>query len=49
MASIGSSTLVVEGVSMSVTQRNEYLALIQRNGGNVDALIAALQQRLDQP
>lgn len=41
--------LVVEGVSMSVTQRNEYLALIQRNGGNVDALIAALQQRLDQP
>jgi phospholipid transport system substrate-binding protein len=41
--------LVVEGVSMSVTQRNEYLALIQRNGGNVDALIAALQQRLDKP
>jgi phospholipid transport system substrate-binding protein len=41
--------LVVEGVSMSVTQRNEYLALIQRNGGNFDALIAALQQRLDKP
>ncbi|MFN8820035.1 MAG: ABC transporter substrate-binding protein, partial [Holosporaceae bacterium] len=41
--------LGLEGVSLSVTQRNEYLALIQRNGGNVDALIAALQQRLDQP
>lgn len=41
--------LVVEGVSMSVTQRNEYLALIQRNGGSLDALIAELQQRLDRP
>ncbi|MBM3602885.1 MAG: hypothetical protein FJX22_03800, partial [Alphaproteobacteria bacterium] len=41
--------LVVEGVSMSVTQRNEYLAMIQRNGGNIDALITALQQRLNQP
>jgi phospholipid transport system substrate-binding protein len=41
--------LVVEGVSMSVTQRNEYLSLIQRGGGSMDNLITLLQQRLSQP
>jgi hypothetical protein len=34
---------------MSVTQRNEYLSLIQRGGGSMDNLITLLQQRLSQP
>lgn len=37
--------VVVEGVSMLVTQRNEFAAIIERGGG-VRALIAHLEQRL---
>src|SRR5712691_10012789 len=36
----------VGGVSMKVTQRDEFAAVIQRNGGRVDALIAQLRQKL---
>ena len=38
--------VVVEGVSMSVTQRQEYAAVIQRNGGNIDGLLDVMRQRL---
>ena len=36
----------VGGVSMKVTQRDEFASVIQRNGGRVDALLAQLRQRL---
>jgi phospholipid transport system substrate-binding protein len=36
----------VGGVSMKVTQRDEFSSVIQRNGGRVDALLAQLRQRL---
>lgn len=37
--------VVVEGVSMAVTQRSEFAAVIQRNGGKVDGLLTALRQK----
>lgn len=37
--------VIVEGVSMAVTQRSEFAAVIQRSGGNVDGLITALRQK----
>lgn len=36
----------VGGVSMKVTQRDEFASVIQRNGGSVAALIAQLRQKL---
>src|SRR5947208_5349399 len=36
----------VGGVSMKVTQRDEFASVIQRNGGQVGALLAQLRQRL---
>jgi phospholipid transport system substrate-binding protein len=36
----------VGGVSMKVTQRDEFASVIQRNGGQVGALIAQLRQKL---
>lgn len=40
------SDVYVSGVSMKVTHRDEFSAIIQRNGGRVDALIAQLRQKL---
>ncbi len=37
--------VVVEGISMSVTQRSEYGSIIQRNGGSVSGLIKALRDK----
>jgi phospholipid transport system substrate-binding protein len=37
--------VTVEGISMSVTQRNDFAAVIQSGGGKVDALIASLRKR----
>ncbi|MFC7333521.1 MlaC/ttg2D family ABC transporter substrate-binding protein [Rhodocista pekingensis] len=37
--------VVVEGVSMSVTQRSEFASVIESNGGNIDALLDALRKR----
>ncbi len=34
--------VIVEGVSMSLTQRSDFASVIQRGGGNVDVLIAHL-------
>lgn len=39
--------VVVEGVSMSVTQRSEFSAIIQRGGGTVESLLASLRERKD--
>jgi phospholipid transport system substrate-binding protein len=39
--------VVIEGVSMSITQRNEYASVIQRNGGSVQSLIDALKENVD--
>ena len=39
----------VGGVSMKVTQRDEFASVIQRNGGQVGALIAQLRQKLAGP
>ena len=43
------SDVVVDNVSMKVTHRNEFAAIIQRNGGRPDALVAALRQQLQGP
>ncbi len=37
--------VLVTGVSMSVTQRSDFAAVIQRGGGNVDALIKELRSK----
>ncbi len=35
----------VEGVSMSITQRDEFASVIRTSGGNVDGLITALRKK----
>jgi phospholipid transport system substrate-binding protein len=37
--------VIVEGVSMAQTQREEYGAVIDQNGGSIDALIEALRAK----
>ena len=37
--------VVVEGVSMSITQRSEFSSVIQRGGGKVQSLIVALRDK----
>lgn len=37
--------VIVEGVSMSVTQRSDFAAVIQGGGGKVEALLEALRKR----
>lgn len=36
--------VIVEGVSMSVTQRSDFASVIQRGGGDVEVLLAHLKQ-----
>ncbi len=38
--------VIVEGVSMAITQRQEFASVIARNGGNIGALLAVMQQKL---
>ena len=55
-ASIGTSSIsggqykitdvYVAGISMKVTQRDEFAAVIQRSGGRVEGLLAQLRQKL---
>lgn len=40
--------VAVDGVSMKVTQRQEFASIIQRNGGRPEALLAALRQQVGQ-
>lgn len=37
--------VMVEGVSMTLTQRSEFASIIQRGGGNVEALLSKLRSR----
>jgi phospholipid transport system substrate-binding protein len=37
--------VVVEGVSMAVTQRQEFSSVIQRNGGEIDAVLKLLRKK----
>jgi len=39
--------VIVEGVSMAVTERSEFASVIQRNGGQVQGLITALRQKTE--
>jgi phospholipid transport system substrate-binding protein len=39
------SDVVVENVSMMLTQKQEFASIIQRNGGQLDALIKMLRQK----
>ena len=37
--------VIVEGVSMAVTQRSEFAAILQRNGGQVRSLISLMREK----
>ncbi|MBV8338073.1 MAG: ABC transporter substrate-binding protein [Alphaproteobacteria bacterium] len=39
------SDVLVDGISMAVTQRSEFSSVIQRSGGNVEGLISQLRQK----
>lgn len=43
---LGVIDVVVEGVSLSVTQRQEYAAVIQNNNGQISALLDKMRQQL---
>ena len=38
--------VTVEGVSLAITQRDEFGAVIRRNGGQVEGLLSALRERI---
>ena len=38
--------LIVENISMAVTQRAEFASVIEQNGGQIDSLLASLRQRI---
>ncbi len=40
--------VVVEGVSMSITQRDEFAAVIRQSGGKIEGLLAALRRKTGQ-
>jgi phospholipid transport system substrate-binding protein len=40
--------VMIEGVSMSVTQQQEFGAVVQRNGGQIDGLLATMRERVAQ-
>jgi phospholipid transport system substrate-binding protein len=40
--------IIVEGVSMCITQRSDYNSLLQGDGGKFDALLAALRAKITQ-
>jgi phospholipid transport system substrate-binding protein len=39
--------VIVDGISMAVTERSEFAAVIQRNGGQLQGLISALRQKTE--
>lgn len=39
--------VVVEGVSMAITQRNEFASVIQRKGGRIEGLLEELREKVD--
>ncbi len=44
---LGIIDVIVEGISMSVTQRQEYGAVIQRNDGTIDELLKLMRDQLE--
>jgi len=40
--------MIAEGTSLRLTQRSEYASVIQRNGGQLSALLAAMRQQIVQ-
>lgn len=46
---LGIIDVVIEGVSLSVTQRQEYASIIQRDGGQLNGLLALMRQQLNGP
>ena len=44
---LGIIDVIVEGISMSVTQRQEYGAVIQRNDGTLDELLNLMRDQLE--
>ncbi|MEB3702252.1 ABC transporter substrate-binding protein [Candidatus Bealeia paramacronuclearis] len=38
--------VLLDGISMSITQRSEYSAVIQQGGGKIDSLLKALEDKL---
>jgi len=40
------SDIVIAGVSMAVTQRTEFAQVIQRNGGQVESLLAMMREKI---
>jgi phospholipid transport system substrate-binding protein len=40
--------VTIEGVSMAVTERQQFAAVIQRNGGQLEALLKVLRERASQ-
>ncbi len=43
---LGVIDVMVEGVSLSVTQKQEYAAIIQNNDGNVEALLQKMREQV---
>ena len=41
--------LVVEGISLSVTQQQEFTSVIQRGGGEIEPLLTVLRERIASP
>lgn len=46
---LGVIDVIVEGVSLSVTQRQEYSSVMQNNGGDIEGLLKAMRQQLNAP
>jgi phospholipid transport system substrate-binding protein len=40
--------VIVEGVSMAITEREEFASVIQRGGGNIEALLKMLREKTGQ-
>ena len=40
--------VIIEGVSMALTFRDEYRSIIERNGGRIEPLLEALRRQIDQ-
>ena len=37
--------IIIEGISLAVTQRSEFVAVIDQNEGNIDKLISLLKEK----
>ena len=38
--------IVIEGISLAVTQRSEFVSVIEQNNGEVDSLISLLKEKI---